>query len=252
MTTAPWRSGWLVDLAAGTYAAISSGGSGGGGGAGRYYFEATIVAARAEAKACVGLANPAFNLTNPQELDFAAGTYASLDGGLFVSNSDTKSDGWNGNPGPTIPSSGSGTPVGETIGIVFDNTLRTVWFRRSDAPSTWLGGGVSPTPDPTTGTHGYPISQVGISAGDNVFILCGAGWANFGGTSHAQLTLNCGGSAFVMTLPTNCTAWGSTVTLNPSDKDSYIVLSGGNLTMTTGDIPGPNQATSFVRSTVFR
>lgn len=57
-----------------------------------------------------------------------------------------------------------------------------------------------------------------------------AAWSGFEGAGVQQVTANFGGTAFNMAAPSGYSAWGSTDTWNPSDKNTNITLTNGNLT----------------------
>ena len=235
--------GWFCDHAPGRGKIITGSGGGGGGGSGRFYFEVTVTTGSgAEAKALMGVATSTFNLSNPYDLDISPGPNAALDGGVFYAANTVGCPGWSGDPGGAPNALPNQTYNSVTIGMVYDSSLRAFWARQSGGSATWQGSGASP--DPTTGSDGYPVSQGGLSG--SVFILCGIFWDPFGSSTQASLVLNTGGSSFAMTLPTNCAAWGASDTLNPSDADAHMILSGGNLSLTSNI--STNHTCGFVRS----
>lgn len=212
------------------------------------YFEMSANGASSD-RVCIGLANASFNLVNPQALDFTAGNYASLNGGVFVAfgNTGQAPTGWAGAGGATPIVAGFPFTLTDVIGVAINTATRKAWWRNAtQAPSVWYGAGASPTPDPVTGDNGYLLTSANLSG--SIYALVGMGFDGVPG-HHASSIVNFGATSFVATPPTGYVAWDSTTTMNPSDAAPEIVLSSGNLHVTITDIVGSNQPTAFVRST---
>lgn len=92
------------------------------------------------------------------------------------------------------------SPVGKVLSFAFDFDAHLVWVRY-DAGS-WFGDGTGTPADPAAGTHGGVIDSglVGVSVTPA---------AHFQGEADF-VTLNCGDSAFVNSVPAGFTAWDST------------------------------------------
>ena len=137
----------------------------------------------------------------------------------------------------------SGTGVWQGFGnyyilsIAIDTTNKLAWFR-TDHNTNWNNSG---TANPATGTGGLSYTVSGA-----VFPL----WFTFYGGNKECRSINAGGLPFVMTPPSGFSAWDSTslsstihgttpTTWNPSDKNSAIALTTGNLTATQGTVTGP-------------
>lgn len=92
----------------------------------------------------------------------------------------------------------------------------SIWFRRNNGD--WNG---NPSADPTTQVGGFDISSI---TGPYLPFISGTT-----GSLHQFITtINCTGS-FAFTAPPGSTPLGSSITWNPADKTSGIVLDSGNL-----------------------
>lgn len=219
-------------------------------GATSVYFECRIVQSQAEAKMCIGLANAGFNISNPVSLDLAAGVYAGLNGGCFTSFGNpatANSDGWSGG---TFAPSTHGIPFSnlDWIGVAFDTVNHLAWWRNaSAAPNTWYGNGGA-SPDPASGTNGYPFNTDAAMSG-KVYILAGGGHDSTA-TQFLEGSINAGQFAFKAAAPTGFSPCqtGGTI-LNASDAAAQMVLfDAGNESFSTTAITGTNQPTAFARS----
>jgi hypothetical protein len=115
--------------------------------------------------------------------------------------------------------------IDRTVGVAVDLTNQLIWFRNGQT-NRW---NASNTANPATGAGGisftpssglFPMGSIDVnSSGDQVVV------ANFGA------------SAFAWAAPSGFSSWnvaaGSATTWNPSDKNSSVTLSNGNLTYTS-------------------
>lgn len=122
-----------------------------------------------------------------------------------------------------------GISVQPTLGVyacAVNVTAKLMWLRDVTEAATWIGSTTGG--DPATDSLGFDYS--GQITG---VIYAFGGVTQRNDTNYAEAVLNFGGSAFSGTVPTGYVAWGASDTLNPSDKSSVIVLSGGNLTLSS-------------------
>lgn len=115
-----------------------------------------------------------------------------------------------------------------TIYAVAVNTIiRKMWIRNVSAGGAWAGDGL--LPDPATNTSGRDYTT-NITDG-RIYAFVGAAQRN--DTNYGAATINLGGTAFTGTVPSGYVAWSAADTLNPSDASPNLVLSGGNLSVSS-------------------
>lgn len=240
------RKGWFCDHAPGRAKLITGNGSLVGT-KGKYYFEVKVVASTSGSKVCIGIANSTFNLENHQPLDLAAGSYAALNGGCFISVGNTGAvvNGWGGTGTP--PSVGFTVATGDWVGVAVDTNTGFAWWRNAtQAPAAWSGGSGVLTPDPVAEVQGYAYDANATMSGD-VYVLVGGG--NEGTTPLPSGLCNFGGSAFAASAPTGYSPWNASDTLNPADVATEFVLSSLNLGYQVGIItPNANQYSAYGRT----
>jgi uncharacterized protein (TIGR02217 family) len=100
-----------------------------------------------------------------------------------------------------------------------DTDNKLVWIKRY-YDTQWNGSG---TADPVAGVGGIPYTLTGP-------IFAASAQLTYSAYTETSLTFNFGASAFLGTVPTGFTAWGSSDTLDPSHKSANITLSTDNLT----------------------
>lgn len=221
-----WRTGWYVDCAPKTYMASSRL----VGAEGKYYFEATVTHGWDSGfDAGYGV----FGIAGSNALlDFVGGDLAN--GAAQTVEAETM--GWFTNTlgsgrglGHPDRISGVNADVGAgTIYAVAVNTsLHRLWIRNVSAGGAWAGDGL--LPDPATNTSGRLYTNNITSPYIHAFV--GASQRN--NTNYGAATINLGGSAFTGTVPSGYVAWSAANTLNPSDASVKLVLSGGNLSVSS-------------------
>lgn len=243
------KSAWFCDHAPGkgliTLATLQ------GAGATSLYFECNLVASTSSSKVCIGLANAGFNISNPVSLDLAAGAYAGLNGGCFVSFGNTPSNfnGWSGAGGGPPAAANLAFSTGDWIGVAVDTVNHLAWWRNASAtPGTWCGGSGGGTPDPASGTQGYNYNTGALMSG-KVFILAGGGNENVN-SPVPRGSFNLGQFAFKAAAPAGFSPWQTSGTvLNSGDAAAQMVLfDAGNESFTQTAIAGTNQPSAFARS----
>ena len=123
----------------------------------------------------------------------------------------------------------------QTLGIAVDFTAKKVWWWNPQLRQ-W-NGDILANQNPGTSTGGLSFTATGPFFPE--WATCTV--AGCAGATHPQTTINTGATAFTWTLPSGYSSWNTatsaTVTWNPSDKDTNITLSNGNLTATAANNP---------------
>lgn len=245
------KKGWFCDHAPGRGQIVLA--TLQGVGATSLYFEMRIVQSTSGSKVCIGLANAGFNISNPVSLDLAAGAYAGLNGGCFLSFG-TPTNNINGWSGGTTPPGGSGSASLtfanlDWIGVAVDTVNHLAWWRNASTPGLgWVGGASGSTADPSTGTNGYAYNSLAAMSG-KVYILAGGGNENVS-SPVPEGSINTGQFNFRATAPAGFSPWQTSGTiLNSADAATQMVLfDAGNESFTQTAISGVNQPTAFARS----
>lgn len=247
------KRAWFVDQSPGRGVYDLTGGGGGSSTTpGNFYVEFAVGAlpTSLEYSALFGICGSTFTLSNPIQLDNASAQGA--DGALYWVSVMSGTPVVSGQGSPAKPEGTGNTThtAGDVYGLAFSTISNLMWMRRATvAPTLWYGVSGAGTSSPETGIEGFDFSS---QVSGNVYLLGGASQPGNADVHHPTVTLNAGASAFVATPPTGYSAFNSDTTWNSLDKDTEIVLSNGDLTLTCTAITGSNQPTTFVRSTLYR
>lgn len=225
-----WRSGWFLDCAPKTLVCSSGTVIPVGG----YYFEVTITGTAAfDGGILVGVANrgtilngiiaSGINLAQPNSTGSVFFT-SSIDPGF------AGAAGW-GYPTRCGGMAYGATAVPRTFGVALSTLHKKLWFKnQEDVVHGWSGGSTS-NGDPATNNDGADLAALGVTG--NIYIVVGA-------LHHGIGVVNFGATAFAQAAPTGFFSVESAspgAQLNPSDKGTDIVLSGGNLTFNGTAVP---------------